>query len=138
MSVYKLKGSATGDTENSVASLDVQFDGVITGALLCGFADIDADAEFAACEASFLSTNTLSSNDARGSIIAGYIRGSAGGTPATLLDTSVNTSIGGVTIPVTAGERIHMHCSGSTGVTGTYQVYLYVDDKANSDLRRRR
>lgn len=136
MSVYKLQGTGSGGVENSLASLDIQFDGVITALHASMVADFDADLESCHAEASFLSTNTISSNDARGSliIVAGTNAQAAAG--ATVV--AVNSGVGPVDIPVTAGERVHMHLSATAGVASTVHIYLYVTDGAPAALRRRR
>lgn len=134
MSVYKLYAAGTGGTEDSLASIDIQFDGVITAIHAQAMADLDADAETSLVEVSFLSSNTLATNDARGSLIV------IGGRTATPMGgiTNWNSGVGPLNIDVTAGERVHLHISAAAGVATSANVFLYVQDGSPAALRRRR
>lgn len=134
MSIYKLYGAGTGGTESGVASLDIQFDGVITAIHTAHSADLDADTEFSLAEASFLSTATMTTNDARGSLITSELR--AVGTVAGAI--AANSGVGPVEIPVSAGERVFLHFNSSASTTSSCHVYLYVSDGADVNQRRRR
>ncbi len=136
MSVYKLFGSGTGGTENSVSSLDIQFDGTIVALHASLAADLDTDLESCNVEASFLSTNTISSNDARGSLIMVLATNSQAAAGTAVV--AVNSGIGGLSILVTAGERVHLHFNASAGVTSNSHIYLYVNDGQPPEVRRRR
>lgn len=137
MSIYKLRGPGTGGTEDSIANLDIQFDGEIVAMLGTLSVDLDADAETSAVEVSFLSTNTFGVNDTRGSLFMMRIQASELTAVGHNLG-AVNNSVSGVRIPVTAGERIHMHITSTAGVVCTAHVYMYVNDGTPSELRRRR
>jgi len=133
MATYKLgvlQSVAVGD---GVAALDIQFDGRITAIDWSMDADIDAADETTNAEVSFLSVNTIGSNDARGSISACKAAISLITSESGL--TSVNKTISGLSIPVAAGERIFLHTTGS--IVGI-EVYLYVEDDSDTRLRRRR
>lgn len=133
MSVYKLYGAGSGGTENSIASLDVQFDGTIVAIHGSMQMDLDADGEAVNYEVSFLSSNTVAVNDSRGSLmIMNGITSAATGLG------SRQSSVSGLSIPVAAGERIHMHVTSTAGVGSTAHFYLYVNDDAPAALRRRR
>lgn len=134
MSVYTLRNNFTASADGG-ASLDVQFDGVITCLDWHVLADLDADGEIAAVEVSFLSSNTLGVNDARGSLSA--IRMRAAGTPGFAV-AAVNKAVSGIRVPVSAGERIYLHAllTGTADVTAG--VHIHVDDAADPRLRRRR
>jgi len=136
MSVYKLRAVGTGGTENSLASLDIQFDGVITSMMMTMISDADANDEFAQAEMSFLSTNTLAVNDARGSLMIVSTQLSL--TTSGISDNAANLSTGPVEIAVTAGERVHMHISATAGVGAACNGYIYVVDGQAPALRRRR
>lgn len=136
MSVYKLYAVGTGGTENSLAALDIQFDGVITSIFMTMIHDGDANDEFANAEVSFLSTNTMASNDARGSLM--IIGTQMGLTTSGVATNNVNASTGPVEIAVVAGERVHLHISASAGLGAQCQCYLYVVDGQAPALRRRR
>lgn len=135
MSVYKLNGNIAGGTQNAMQQIDIQFDGTITGCNMLLEVDLDADQEFAHGEVSFLSTNTIYSNDARG-IIAEM------GVQANLTTSGMaagyNHYVGPLSIPVSAGERIFVHAISTSGVSGTFNATLYIDDRADVNLRRRR
>lgn len=136
MSVYKLQAAGSGGTENSLASLDVQFDGDIVGMFGTMMADLDADAELIQAELSFMSSNTVGSNDARGSLL--LLQGRMSLTTSGVALLAVNDGISGLAIPVAAGERLHLHVVSTAGVSSAVTFYVYVADGAPSDLRRRR
>jgi len=137
MSVYKLRIPGTGGTEDSLASLDVQFDGEIVAIAGTMDADLDADAESCACEVSFLSSNSIATNDARGSLFMMRIRLSET-TAASGNVSAVSHSVSNLAIPVSAGERIHGHMLSTAAVVCTAHVYIYVNDGSPAELRRRR
>lgn len=136
MSVYKLFAGTTGGTESSLASVDIQFAGDIVAISVAATHDADADGEQHSVEVSFLSSATFAVNDARGSLlIAGskmHLTTSGG------VNTAYNHSANGLRVPVNQGERVHVHCSSTAGVVGQFHVYLYVNDAADEQLRRRR
>ncbi len=136
MSVYKLFGALTGSGQNAIASLDVQFDGIITAMMMAADPDFDAADETFAAEISFLSTRTLDSNDSRGSLMV--IRGRATLITAEPGVSAINVSVSGMRIPVTAGERIYMHGNSGAGVGASTTAFLYVEDTSDPRLRRRR
>ncbi len=120
---YKLFANTAGD---SVATIDIQDDGFIEGIWfdMVG-AGMDALSDTAVAEIGFGSTNTFSSNDVRSSIAMMRINqnfltsgGGVGGKIGTM-----NFLKG---IPVSAGERVHLHTAVSSGVTIDVQIYLYV------------
>jgi len=134
LSIYKLRNLFAASADSGV-SLDVQFDGTMTGYWWSIYADLDADGENYQVECSFLSSNTLAVNDARGSIST--VQQFAAGTPG-FIDSTVNAGLSMLNIPVTAGERVHLHAIlfGTTNVLAA--IYLYVDDRINPRIRRRR
>lgn len=136
MSIYKLMGTATGGNELSAGTLDIQFDGKISAIHYSVRADFDADGDVAVCEVSFLSSLTTAVNDTRGSIIMVQNQHAVGAAGA--VNSNMNGSVSGVNIPVTAGERIHLHFGNTAALTGAANFYLYVDDAVNTELRRRR
>jgi len=134
MSIYKLYASVAA-TADGIASLDIQFDGVITAIDWTVTGDLDADLEAYIAEVSFLSTNTLSANDSRGSL--SQVGERAAGTPGFVVSRSQKT-VSGLRVPVSAGERMYMHASltGSGSMDAT--CYLHVEDTSDPRLRRRR
>lgn len=137
--IYKLEGTGTGGaTSNDVVSVDIQNDGLIEGVWVQVTATgMDALNDNCRAEVSFLSTNTFGTNDTRGSILI------------VSAFQSFLTSGGGLSggqgfvtfakgIPVVAGERIHCHTTGSTGVTPTVTAFLYVRTTSNARSSGRR
>jgi len=136
MSIYGLFASKTA-TEASAASFDVQFDGNIVAWNICSDASgWDATNEGYAIEVSFGSSGTFTTNDARSTIAMGRWLGALSTNGA--VRTDINNSCSGLLIPVSAGERIHLHMIVSTGLTVTANVAIYVEDGASTGLRRRR
>ena len=134
MSIYQL--FATGSTSaDSVASLDIQFPGHIIGFSFSGNGASMATADDSyTFEASFLSSNCFISNDCRG--VIGRVDCRVSGTSG---QADAKNSLSGLSIPVSAGERVHLHRSigGGTGAT-VMSCILYVEDAADPTLRRRR
>lgn len=137
MSVYKLRGAGTGGTQDGIASLDVQFDGLITGIAGSLAAELNAASEICQAEASFLSQNTITINDARGSLFL-LAQQLVLFTAASAAPVGVHNAVGGIKVPVSAGERIFMHMVATAGVVSIAQIYLFVEDGAAISLRRRR
>ncbi len=134
MSIYKLRNSFSVSADDA-ASLDIQFDGEMVAYWWAVSADMDADTEAFQVEVSFLSSNTLAANDARGSIST--VQSSASGTPGFVVQ-DIAGGLTGLRIPVIAGERIHMHgvLTGAASVLAAF--YMYVNDRTDPRLRRRR
>jgi len=133
MSVYKLQNAFVA-TADSAASLDIQFDGIITALQWAIRSDMDADGEAWDAEVSFLSTRTIDSNDSRGSI--SQMSEMAAGTPGQSY--GGNLGLSGLRIPVSAGERIHLHAQLNGTAIVNVTVYLHVEDTSDPRLRRRR
>lgn len=135
MTIYKLWSDQVGD---SVASLDVQLDGNITSILLaCQAGGVDVLNEGVSAEVSFLSSNTISSNDVRGSLMA--IQSRLGAITTGGMNTAQNISVSTLYIPVNAGERIHLHIEDiGTLASRTAFCYLYVEDKGTGRTAGRR
>jgi len=132
LAIYKLYNAFTATAEGAV-SVDIQFDGIITALTMHAHGDLDADGETYFVETSFLSGNTIASNDARGSLIT--VGEQASGTGA---NSHVSLAVSGLRIPVSSGERIHMHgiLTGTADVKA--QCYIYVEDNQDPRIRRRR
>lgn len=135
MTIYKLYSSAAG---NSVASLDIQLDGIITAIFMTGrVTGVDATDEGFEAEVSFLSTSTLTSNDARGSLM--IIQSMLSLVTSGGMNSGINAGLASLEVPVAAGERIHLHISDSGSVTGrTVHAFLYVQDKGIPRVSARR
>ena len=135
MSVYKLYSAGSGGTQDNLASIDIQFDGVITAIVGTAYGDFDAADENLRVEVSFLSTNTVISNDSRGSL---FTMQSALGIVTSGSHPGMQNSVSGINVDVTAGERVHLHIVSTSGVVSQATVYLYVTDGSPAALRRRR
>lgn len=133
MSVYKLAASSTGGSQDAIAQLDIQFDGIITamhGSVANQGTTAGNSVEF---EASFLSVNTINTNDTRGSLFTLGMRISAAGAGNT-----ANSGVGGLAIAVNAGERVWLHALGTASVSGTANIYIYVEDGQGVPVANRR
>ena len=135
MTIYKLYGADAGD---SVASLDVQLDGDIMAihmSMMCTGAALVNDGGQA--ELSFLSTNTFTNSDVRGSLMIiqsrlGFLTTGGG-------NTAINANVSSLEIPVNAGERVHLHIQHLGGVTAaTTNAYIFVKDKGTGRIAGRR
>jgi len=138
---YKLFGLvAAGTSTDSAATIDIQDDGFIEGVLL-GLNATGADAlnDGARVEVGFGSTNTYTTNDVRSSIAMlhhrqGFLT-SGGGPVGQAIYLAFQKGI-----PVSAGERIHMHLESFGGTADAF-CYLYVVTSrgvARRATRRRR
>jgi len=139
-SIIKVFG--TGDistTTNDVAAIDIPEDGLILGVMGTVSGAVGDEGELQA-ELSFLSTNQFQVNDARASIMevnhmAGNLTTSGIPEGSTQIWMSIPDGI-----PVSAGERIHMHTRASTGntPTGSFQLYLTFTPGTGRRSQRRR
>ncbi len=138
--VVRLAGTGSGGTQNDLAAVDMIQDGAIVAvaAHLLPREVSGSDLAFRA-EVSFLSTNQIQQNDARGTI--------AKIEEALFMDTQVGSQSQGRSlflalpaggIPVNAGERIHLHYSGSTGADAEITFDLYLDLKGSTRRAGRR
>ena len=126
MSVYKLAATGTGGVEDGAAQLDIQFDGVITAIFGTLRATLDADAEFALAELSFISSQTMGNNDTRGSLMLLQLQQHV--TTSGSNSNCVNEGVSGVEIPVNAGERLWMHLQVTASTASNADFYVYVND----------
>jgi len=139
ITVIRVHSSGT-TTSDSVASVDIPEDGDIVGVHgNIAASGLDADADGCQVELSFLSTNQLGTNDARGSIMSMDVRNTAA-TVASIAQNSLSTYVSFQDgIPANAGERIHMHRIVSTGVNARARFDIYFrTTKVTRRTRRRR
>lgn len=138
MTIYKLHFSAAA-TADSLASLDIQLDGEINAIHMTGkCAGADGLNDGFNAEVSFLSSNSFTSNDTRGSLM--IIQSELGFLTTGGHNGSVNAQVSSLFIPVSAGERIHLHMQLNGAPTGVnVHCFLYVQDKgiARASSRRR-
>ncbi len=126
MTIYKLHTTSSGD---SVASLDIQLDGIIQAIhMTMRLTGVNGLNEGQEAEISFLSTSTFGVNDVRGSLM--IIQSQTGFLTSGMANVATNSQVSSLEIPVNAGERIHMH-TNDVGAPGGRSVhgYLYVADK---------
>lgn len=135
MTIYKLYGAAAGD---SIASLDIQLDGEIQAIhMTMSVNGADALNDGAESELSFLSSNTFANSDARGSLMIvqsamGFLTQGGG-------NVAVNAQISSLQIPVSAGERVHLHINLAGGASSApTQAYMFVSDKGTPRIPGRR
>lgn len=129
MGLYKLYGTGVTD---AVASLDIVANGNIVAIAVAHEADLPADNNTSRMEVSFSSTSGFTSNDTKSSIITSRLFASL--VTSGLATTGANFGVSGLKIPVTLGERIYLHGSGTT-MTAT--VYIYTDDRSAAGRRQR-
>lgn len=136
MTVYKLNGFGDGGTDESVGQLDVIADGTITAVGGWMHSDADADDDLSRCEVSFASSQGFTANDTRSSFF-GMVMQKALLTSG-IFQNHVNAYVGGINLAVGIGERIHLHVSGTGAVVVTATIWIYVTDRVDSRLQRRR
>ena len=139
--IIKVSGAITANsTQNDIASIDIPEDGEIlcVGGVILGIYS-PSPSTFAnfgpqlSAELSFLSTNQIGANDARGTIagiaVSGFILFSetteTGGGGCKLSEQASICPPEGITIQ--AGERIHLHgVSNAANLTATATFLLYI------------
>ena len=123
--IYKMY--AVVSNSDNISQIDIQTDGILYGlSWIYVPAGMDALNDLGQIELSFMSTNTFTTNDVRGSIsqigAAQQFLTSGGGA------VGVNASISDLRVQLNGGERLFLHASASSGVGGAVSCYLYVDD----------
>ena len=139
-SIIKIAGNipAGNTTTNDISSVDIPEDGYIWALHGLLYMTVPPatnaveDIILLLAELSFLSTNQLGANDARGELIevglSCYTDSTANGTGQKVSENVVITLPKG--IPVQAGERLHTHGhSNTTLVTGAFSFLLYLETK---------
>jgi len=131
-------GSVAGGTENSIATIDIPEDGIITGVDWDVRANLDADNEAITVELSFIATIQETQNDVRGRI------SSIGCNSAILSSVGDVTPVmqkwvGPMALQVSGGERLHLHAASTSGVTGQARCNIHIDlDRPTRRRSRRR
>jgi len=125
--IIGMKASGTGGTENAVASIDIPFDGQITGVDWDARADLDADTEQFNAELSFVATSQLGSNDVRGRVssIAAMCSLTTSGAPVV----SIDKFVGPMELPVQGGERLYIHISATSGLVSEVRCNVHLDSR---------
>jgi len=125
--VIGMRAAGTGGTENALASIDIPFDGVITGVDWDCRADLDADTEQFNAELSFIATSQLALNDVRGRVssVAAQISLTTSGAPVV----SIAKWVGPMDLPVQGGERLYIHVVTTAGATSEVRCNVHVDSR---------
>lgn len=129
LEIIGMYGLITGGTQDAIAQVDIPQNGVLRGIDWDGFADLDADAENASFELSFIAVNQLGANDVRGRIssISGLtvVLTAVGNMFSTL-----QKWIGGFELMMSGGERLYLHADTSVGAGGIIRCNLHFDGGA--------
>lgn len=140
MAISKITGVITANgTTNSISSIDVPVDTIIIAilAILTGEYQTPAAGSYSLIgELSFLSTNQISGNDSRGSLmeisVAGTVLTSGGH------GLHANSHLEGVSIPVSAGERLHIHgVSSAATLLAQLTFMIYTEEGVKRRSARR-
>ncbi len=135
MSVYKLFAAGSGGTENGLAQIDVQFDGIITALYGDLSATLSANGDDVYSELSFTSQNTRTSNDSRGTLMSLDLELLFAGA-AYASNISKNGAVGGLAIAVNAGERLWMHVVATASRVSRCVYFVYVEDGQGAPVSR--
>ncbi len=135
MSVYKFYSATLNG--NNLASIDFAKDGIITAlSVSIRPQTLDLLDDSLDIELSFVSISTFTIHDSRSSLISHHVSQqflTTGGGVG-----SLSHGISGLKIPISAGERVHMHGQISGGGLGVGYGYIYVDDGINQRPAPRR
>jgi len=125
----------SGGTQDAAATIDIPFDGMITGVDWDVEADMDADTERISCELSFIATQQIGVNDVRGRISSISARMSL--TTSGVAVTGLQKFVGPMQLIVAGGERIHLHAISSASLVGVMRCNLHLDTSTATRSRRR-
>lgn len=134
--VIHMFGQGTGGTENSVASVDIPFDGSISSIEWALAADTDADGDEIDVELSFISTRQTTTNDARGIIsnnLSRFVLVTSGASQV-----NVNRQQFFEDLRVAGGERLHMHINADAGVTSNVVCNIHLESRTAPRRAQRR
>lgn len=136
--IIKMHKGSQATSADSIASIDIPEDGKLV-AIQAMISDVTITAaEVCLVEISFLSTNQISSNDARGSIFQfslGHGVDVTSGGHNGYMNTYAAFPDG---IPINAGERIHMHCVIVGSLDAAIACMLYLDTRGTGVRRARK
>ena len=123
LEIIGMYGAATGGTNDALAQIDVPQDGLLVGIDWDASWNIDADAEFAGAELSFIATNQLVTNDSRGRIssIATAMSLTTSGVAVAQVQKFINV----MNLVLHGGERLFLHALGSVGASGDIRCNLH-------------
>jgi len=137
LTLLQLAGAGTGGTQDALGSLDVPEDGRIVACDWAGYATFDATAENITAEVSFIATNTIATNDARGMISQVRSRFN-----------NISTTGGGVSdmtkfvtfqdLDVSGGERLYLHLIAAAGLVSSVTCIIHLLTRRDTARRSRR
>lgn len=133
--IIHMYGAFTGGTEDALANVDIPEDGTITGVEWAANINLDADDESWDGELSFIATNQIATNDARGVISSASARISltTSGAPVGAINKFTPMSL-----YVSGGERLYLHSQGTAGVTGSMRVNVHFQPLGGTQRRSAR
>jgi len=136
LTLLQLYGAGTGGTQNAIGSLDIPEDGNILGVQWAAYITADADQESMQAEVSFIATNLININDARGMI-------SSIKTGAMVITTGISFSNINLWAPlndlnVSGGERIYLHIISTAGVGSFVIAMVHLETRRPTARRSRR
>ncbi len=134
--LLQLSAAGTGGTEDGAASVDVPEDGELVGVDWAGFATFDATAENLTAELSFIATNTIATNDARGmisQIAARFNVVTTGGGGF-----GFNKYVALQDLDVSGGERLYMHLIAAAGLVSRMSCIVHIVSRRSTVRRSRR
>jgi hypothetical protein len=136
LSLMQLTATGVGGTEDAAAVIDVPEDGHIVGVQWAAYATFDATAENLTCELSFIATNTIATNDARGMISQVRSRfnvvTSGGGASA------LNFFVPIPELEVAGGERLYLHLIAAAGLASSCTAIVHLLTSRAGVIRRAR
>lgn len=134
-STIKMYGGGSGGSQDAIASIDVPQNGRLLGVYWSVDHDMDADGEFLRCQVSFGSASTFTTNDSRQ--VISECRAQAALTTSGVYNNALN-SYHEKDTPVSAGERIYLHLSASSGLVSAVSAFLEFDFDQDRPATRRR
>lgn len=133
--VLAMYATGTGGTEDNAAQMDIPEDGTIESIQVAHSAALNADAEAATAELSFITANQYAQNDSRATIVVSRLRNglltSGGGNSAVTFAVPMNLDVSG-------GERLYIHLLGTAGVNQDVNFLIHFNPRGGVRRRSRR
>ena len=133
--VIQMYGTGDGGTDDAVANIDIPQDGTITGIDWAVESTLNADGEVTGVELSFIATNQMAVNDARGAL--SVVRAALGLLTSGAGVTSINKFVP-MDIDVSGGERLYLHIVASSGVATAVSCLIHFRPRGGVVRRSRR
>lgn len=120
--LLQMTAGGTGGTEDAAANINIPQDGVIEGITIAHTANLNADSEGSDAELSFIATNQMAQNDARGVLAVSKMN-------MGLLTTGAGIASNNFHVPmdvdVSGGERLYIHFVASAGVVSSVTIMIH-------------